>query len=513
MYLCIDVLLTLRCNAACVNCSRGCNADFTGLDLSASDMTVEQITAMAGQIEDVYREIGRPVTEKLNLSGGEALLHPRLDEIVSLLEERLLRPGIIRRLTVGTNGLLPPPPVAARFAECLCPVRDKPGIHTAVWIDPADRDPRPPAATWHRCTMEHRHVAVASWLGWSLCCYADGYLRLFRATELLLDRLPWKWEQWPLDAMRAVCGRCVHGHPPVSYERDVGRPLSAIYRQAGEANRRLPPLQGPGYARPRLGGTGCPTLEPPPTERTTMKDRFKTNLRLHEGVWIHAEADGATWQNWAEVYRNDVYRMRSMALWREEEVIVDVGASTGPFAKLAHERNPNARIFCVEVCPENIPALHRNVGGFAQVIHAACTYEPADRIALHNSAFAGCVNTGGSIVAAREEVAAATDARYRPDLRPLRTISLEEIREVYGLDRIDILKLDCEGSEFSILEHTDLSCVEQIVGEWHGLARFDDLCTRVMRGAGFHLTVFSGGEIGIFWLSRRSNLARLGIDL
>lgn len=241
---------------------------------------------------------------------------------------------------------------------------------------------------------------------------------------------------------------------------------------------------------------------------------YETNLRCRDGIWIHAESEQQTWQNWNEVYLGDVYHLKQIPAWREAQVIVDIGASTGPFTKKAHERYPDARIYAVEVCPENIPALERNVGEFAEVIHAACTYEPADRIALHNAAFPDCNNTGGSIVAPRDEVARRpADGSYHPDLRPLRTITLEQILDAYNLDRIDLLKLDCEGSEFSILEHCDLARVEQMVGEWHGLARFEELYARILRPAGFHLTVLSGGNLGIFWLSRWANLERLGIRL
>ena len=50
----------------------------------------------------------------------------------------------------------------------------------------------------------------------------------------------------------------------------------------------------------------------------------------------------------------------------------------------------------------------------------------------------------------------------------------------YGLERIDLLKLDCEGSEYSILAKCScLGRVAEIVGEWHrvpGIPSFDEFC-------------------------------------
>lgn len=237
----------------------------------------------------------------------------------------------------------------------------------------------------------------------------------------------------------------------------------------------------------------------------------KLPLRRHGRFWLHDWASGQDWTIWEEVFFHDCYRLGAVRPYRSNEVIIDVGASVGAFCLKAHQRNPAARILAFEVCPENIPVLEANAGGFAEIRQAAVTYEKD--VALLNAVFPDCCNTGGSIVANDQQVLADADDRYRVDRRPITTVTLEEIIADYGIDRIDILKLDCEGSEFSILENTtSLSRIEMIVGEYHGVARFDDLCTRIFR-PDWHLTVLSGSEMGIFWLNRRRNLERNGVYL
>ncbi len=178
-----------------------------------------------------------------------------------------------------------------------------------------------------------------------------------------------------------------------------------------------------------------------------------------------------------DILDNDAYHLRQLPTVRsKEEVVVDIGAHIGIFA-LAWRRlkNAEARIACVEACPENLPVLAANVGNQAEVIHAACTYEP-HRLALLNAVGPGCVSTGGSIVVRRDQLPDQHDPQYFADQRPLSRVTLEEICERLGVDHIDVLKLDCEGSEFSILAETSmLPRIRLVVGEYHGYARWQRL--------------------------------------
>ena len=70
----------------------------------------------------------------------------------------------------------------------------------------------------------------------------------------------------------------------------------------------------------------------------------------------------------------------------------------------------------------------------------------------------------------------------------------------YGFDYIDYLKLDCEGSEFSILGQTpSLDRIGMVVGEYHGREAFLALVRE--RFAGWELRILRDGELGTFWLT------------
>ncbi len=185
-------------------------------------------------------------------------------------------------------------------------------------------------------------------------------------------------------------------------------------------------------------------------------------------------------------WKEDMYVMR--AVIQEDEyhvkeiqnpgdVVVDVGAHIGSFThQWKTHQNRDATFGCVEVCPENWNLLRENVGEYATIFEAACCYEHEDMY-LMNSVMDNGDATGGSILSlATKEFQDISKNKYWKDTRPIRKITLEEIMKDLNADHIDVLKLDCEGSEYSILYGTEsLDKIRMIVGESHGQKQFEQL--------------------------------------
>lgn len=184
-------------------------------------------------------------------------------------------------------------------------------------------------------------------------------------------------------------------------------------------------------------------------------------------------------------------------------VLFDVGAHIGSFSALWRSRHPAAKIVCVEACPENIPLLQENVGGFADVVHAACTYETGPTVLLNSVSEHGTA-TGGSTLVRVDDPAASTFGHvYWRDFRPVEKLTLETLMERSGVGFIDVLKLDCEGSEFSILEHAPLDRIGFIVGEYHGEERWAELLRRRFNGWSVRvLSTHKTKPLGLFHLWR-----------
>ena len=77
-------------------------------------------------------------------------------------------------------------------------------------------------------------------------------------------------------------------------------------------------------------------------------------------------------------------------------------------------------------------------------------------------------------------------------------ITVEEIVQRFAFPRIDLLKLDCEGSEFSILQNCDLSIIGHIVVEYHSRERFRQLIKRCF--STWNIRILKDGPTGLFWL-------------
>jgi FkbM family methyltransferase len=238
-----------------------------------------------------------------------------------------------------------------------------------------------------------------------------------------------------------------------------------------------------------------------------LNDR-EAGLVYTRNFWIRSNNAAQDLVVVQDIAENDSYRIDELPM--PEPVIVDVGAHIGCFSQAIHSRNPLARIIAVECCPENLMALRKNIGGFATVIQGALTYEKD--IALLNAVFPDCETTGGSCVVSREQLQQATGnagvggnpkdtatSQYWTDARPLMAVTLEQLIDQHKIDRIHVLKLDCEGSEFSILENsTSLERIDRIVGEYHGKDRFHELVQR--KFSDWKLRILKDGELGTFWL-------------
>lgn len=212
-----------------------------------------------------------------------------------------------------------------------------------------------------------------------------------------------------------------------------------------------------------------------------------------------------------ECITHDSYRTKEPPLAqriREAKWIVDIGAHIGCFSVLCHSVNPDALYSVAECCPENLPYLRRNVGSFAWIHRQAITYE--NNPILLNSIFPGGSATGGSMVVNPETTYIDWQTHlYQKDNRLLRLMTLDTL---INLDEsspgcpIDILKLDCEGSEISIMENSKYihSRVKFIVGEWHDRGKFFQMIQVLYQD--WEMRIWHDHRIGTFWM-RNPNLA------
>lgn len=140
----------------------------------------------------------------------------------------------------------------------------------------------------------------------------------------------------------------------------------------------------------------------------------------------------------------------------DPKVIVDIGANIGVTAVLFSVAYPNAEIHCYEPHPVNYEILLKNSQPYKNlVLHQFALGNFNGEALLKDSNdptnYAGYSFHDGRQVGTRVKVVRASDA-------------------LLPLGQIDIMKLDCEGSEYEIFQDfaDHVTRAEFIMGEMHG---------------------------------------------
>lgn len=163
---------------------------------------------------------------------------------------------------------------------------------------------------------------------------------------------------------------------------------------------------------------------------------------------------------YAEVLVEDCYRLFAYAKHHTPRVIVDIGANVGMFSRLCTLLFPKADVYAYEPHPGAIPWLHKNAKDTRiQVIPCAVQK-----------------NRGTQMMRADQDSTIGQVGQVGDF--PVRCISAAEVAP--GMP-IDLLKMDCEGSEWSILEDTSLLrrtrdfCMEYHLDGSRSLADLEEL--------------------------------------
>lgn len=164
------------------------------------------------------------------------------------------------------------------------------------------------------------------------------------------------------------------------------------------------------------------------------------------------------------------YRLPERIGHRSPEVIFDIGANIGMTTLYFAAMFPKARIVCFEPLPENLALLEQNVAPLGDRVtiipkglgkcEGSFTYQMSDDPA----------NFGGGTFHG------VSCDRSRTIELPVTTIS--RVCDQLEIHQVDLIKIDTEGAEWSILDSTPTWLLERchtIIGELHGVNDLDVL--------------------------------------
>jgi FkbM family methyltransferase len=181
--------------------------------------------------------------------------------------------------------------------------------------------------------------------------------------------------------------------------------------------------------------------------------------------------------------------------------IVDIGANMGSFAVYAAQSCPDAKIYCFEPEQQNFRLLKQNIeinelDGRVSAFQCAVASDNGRReLAVGESPL-------NSFHTIRNSVSHQT-----VDCMTLRNILADE-----RLDTIDLLKMNCEGAEYEILEgcsENDFKRIANIRLEYHVLdaqSRNGEALSRWLETRGYRIERFTRRlkESGFIWAVRTS---------
>jgi FkbM family methyltransferase len=160
-----------------------------------------------------------------------------------------------------------------------------------------------------------------------------------------------------------------------------------------------------------------------------------------------------------ELWHDQCYTAEGFYQPAAGDVILDVGAHVGLFSCWAVRHQPAARVFAIEPCSENFRCLMDNLT--AAGAHQVTAWQRA-------------VGSGGGHGVVHAATNRSIDHRLVPSTEgepgAVPVVSLLDLVEMTGAERVAFLKMDVEGAEYDAFGEADqstLARIDRIALEYH----------------------------------------------
>jgi FkbM family methyltransferase len=181
--------------------------------------------------------------------------------------------------------------------------------------------------------------------------------------------------------------------------------------------------------------------------RTVLWSRIRPNrdpflARLRNGMQFRIRPGRGDNYILREVFVDQVYQKCLEYLTTEASVVIDIGANIGAFSVLTAARNHALTVYCYEPFAENFRLLQENIhlnglDGRIKAFQCAVGAERQTRTVF--------LTVAGGASSMYEKHGQKVD---------LEVVALKDILADNHLERCDLLKVDCEGSEYEVLYST-----------------------------------------------------------
>ena len=181
------------------------------------------------------------------------------------------------------------------------------------------------------------------------------------------------------------------------------------------------------------------------------------------------------------------------------QTILDIGANMGSFMLYAARSNSGAKIYCYEPVLQNFSLLTKNIK-INSLMSRVFAFQYA--VAANNGPM--------DILLSASPLHSFYSINRDCEHEKVECTTLKKIIELHGLEKIDLLKMNCEGAEYEILENCLPDEFERIYNirlEYHNLGatkRNGDFLARFLTKQGYSIQRFTRykNESGFIWASR-----------
>jgi FkbM family methyltransferase len=167
-------------------------------------------------------------------------------------------------------------------------------------------------------------------------------------------------------------------------------------------------------------------------------------LKDFDWGWMNNGTDQGNYHK--QTIIGEIFSQRAYERFFEVEkgdIVLDIGASVGPFTKSILDKKPK-HVFCLEPSFSEFRCLVKNTIGY-----------PVTHINK------GIWSINGSV---------ESDQLFGGE-SVMETFTFQYFINLFGIEKIDFLKTDCEGGEYEIFQSDNIKFlknnVKKIVGEWH----------------------------------------------
>jgi len=218
-----------------------------------------------------------------------------------------------------------------------------------------------------------------------------------------------------------------------------------------------------------------------------IKSKQLFNIKIGKyKIWLKEGTSSSSLMTYLEIFKEKVHMKKAGFSGKGNKVVIDVGGNEGYYVLKMKENNPNLKIITLEPVPSTFKLLKKNIES-----------NKLKNVILINKALTK--KKGKLIFEIIPEVSAVCATNIKMQKRPwldtkrikkiiVKSTTLIDLCKKLKIDKIDILKLDVEGSELEILKNSKpiLNNIKKIVIEWHSEKLKRD-CIKFLKKNGFKL--------------------------